>query len=196
MADPRGGLDPEAYIAVLERANTAQAELGRAACSSNGTFNQATFNQMYRTEVNPGEAVSEDKRTLIMCLTGVANVREFMKWEREFKTENPRYDSTSAQYAPGGRRPPREAPKKALVKALAKNTLEVRGTTATSVKKLQMATLEVVTDGLRRADGRCRAAEAIKFTQGNLINYQSPNKKVKKSTFNGSRDTRKRGDSP
>jgi hypothetical protein len=178
---------------VLKAVCDAQQKLGQAACGSKGAMVQATFGQVYRAQVPPGEKVSVEMVDWFMSSLGI-NKREYCRLEREFKDDEGRYNQRSTVFEHFAHKGPPEAPGKALTRALGKNTLRVRQATANKVSKLQAAALDVISDGLRSADKRIRSSDVIKYQQGNLLHYQSPNKKTRKKAFNGKAKTRKHND--
>jgi hypothetical protein len=179
--------------AFLQAVCDAQLKLGQAACGSIGAMAQATFGQVYRVQVDPGEEVSATMIEWFMNSLKIS-MRDFRKYEREFKEDEPRYNRRSTEFEHFARRGPPEASGKALTRALGYNTLRVRQTTANNVAKLQAAALVVATDGLRGAEKRMRQSDVIKYQHGNLLNFQSPNKKTRKRAFNGKSKTHKHND--
>jgi hypothetical protein len=77
----------------------AQQDLGASGIGSKVAMKQATFNQVFRLEMKPGEVVTDATRDLFMVHLKITK-REFMKFEREFKADNPRYDPTAADFNP------------------------------------------------------------------------------------------------
>jgi hypothetical protein len=174
----------EMELAFLKALCFHQRGLGAAGCGSVGAMTQASFGQVYRVQVDPGEAVTPAMHDLFCLHLGIKK-KEFTRLEKVFKAENPRYNPQSVEFQHFVRKGPAEAPKKALARALANNTLQVRASTAKVVAKSIAANLEVAQDGLHRAEKRCGQQDAIKFTAGTLLNIQSPNKKTKRAVFNG-----------
>ena len=170
--------------------------IGGTVMGSTAAMVRATFGQLYRQTMTPGTPVSDEKRVKIENLLGIKDKREFMKYEREFKAENPRYDTKAVGFVAGARKQPAEKPRLAATKALKNSTLATHKSTATKVAKLNHASQELAQDGLKKTNPRFNAQESIKYSIGFNLNFQSPNKKTKKQAFNGSAKRRKNNDIP
>ena len=194
-------LEKDTHIAQLEEESKlmkvivdAAMGIGAAALGSKAAMVRATFGQMYRQRVTPGIPVSDETRVTMEKLLGVANKREFMKYEREFMENNPRYDSKAGSFVAGARKQPAEKPRLAAANALKNSTLGTEKVTATKVARVHHATNELVTHGLKKTDPRFNSQESIKYNIGWNLNFQSPNKKTKKRAFNGGARKRKNND--
>jgi hypothetical protein len=81
----------EMELAFLKALCFHQRGLGAAGCGSIGAMTQASFGQVYRVQVDPGEAVTPAMRDLFCLHLGIKK-KEFTRLEKVFKGENPRYN--------------------------------------------------------------------------------------------------------
>ena len=87
-------------------------------------------------------------------------------------------------------------PKKALLWAMAHNTLGVGLQAARDNEVLIAASTKVALGGLKRSDGRVDRKEARKYALAFHVKDQSPNKRSRATTFNGKRTNKRASDAP
>ena len=189
-------LELEHQKEVVEKALSAAMGIGSVALGSKIAMKHAVFGQLYRQVVTPGVDVPVRERNNISRVLGIASVREFNALEREFKADNPRCDSTAASFVAGARKQPAITARKTAIQSLEKSTLVTARTTAVKVAKMTKAAHDLATDGLKRSDRRFDEKEAIKYMTGAMLKAGTPNKKMKKSSFLGQAQKRKRNDTP
>ena len=168
--------------------------IGGVAMVSISGMRYAVFSQTYKQLVVPGEEVARPKLLRMAVLLGmkvkkptdrISAVREFKKYERAFKKENPRYDAEHGDFVAGSRKQPSAKPEIAAMAALSAVSLETDDTTAKLVAAAQDATFNLAMNGLQQDEPRFNERETAKYIAGATMHRMADNKKKRKLAFSG-----------
>ena len=166
--------------------DTSALALSSATVASRAMVDQALFENLGMDGNLP-----PSQRQVIVDATGLAD-REVTTCIRKFKEDNPRHNPAAPGHAGTGRRLPRRAAKKAIVKHLKRGVVRSSLGKAKMIKEHTKRAERAIYREARQGPGRVAAFsmnEARKHIVGSIILAQSDNNREAASVFVGDRET-------
>lgn len=192
---------PNRQLELAQALSGIAVEVGAFALGSHGAPKEAVYNTACQKLFLPGEVPRRsDKITMAKALKlGIDGheVRSFNKYWKKFLLANPRYDSDSLEYSPGGRRGNKTI-QSTTVQAMAGKTQRTNARLARKINAQVLATEDLAAEIMLQGQPGYTAREARKLTTGcrlHMFDKKQGGRTVARPTpFNGEKEVREKRD--